>query len=101
MDRSMRPTSHADDPRPRPVHPPMSSHHDQPTVFAPAPAMEPRARLQSTRPAVPPAPHTPPAPKRRHTLRQLLVGQRSIIFIGIMLARMIWLLVQGVRSGSD
>ena len=97
-----------DDPsqRPRPpqrppVNPLPQAHHfdERPTVFA---DQMPRPPAPKPRQHYTPAPSTlPPAPKRRLSLRQFLMGQRSIIFIAIMLARMIWLVIQGVRDGTD
>jgi hypothetical protein len=38
---------------------------------------------------------------RKLTLRQQLMGQRSVIFIAIMLMRMLWLVTQGIVNGTD
>src|SRR5262245_25321848 len=45
-------------------------------------------------------PH-PPITRIRVSLRELLFGQRSLIFIGLMLARLLWVVIQSVRSVRD
>src|SRR5215203_314628 len=80
----------------RQPHPHVRAPADQPTLYA----SQLPVQRKSPRHAPLPAPAAP-MPQRRHTPRQLLVGQRSIIFIAVMLTRMIWLLVQGVRTGQD
>jgi hypothetical protein len=78
-----------------------------PTTFMPVPDLRQTVPGRAALPTeVAPGRVPPPAPAasvplRRMTLRQRLVGQRSIIFIAIMLARMVWLLVQGIRTGQD
>src|SRR5215212_2880210 len=45
-------------------------------------------------------PH-PPITRIRVSLRELLFGQRSLVFIGLMLARLLWVVIQSVRSVRD
>jgi hypothetical protein len=43
----------------------------------------------------------PPLTRLRVSLRELLCGQRSLIFIGLMMARLIWVVLQSVRTMRD
>lgn len=92
-----------------------AGHEDQPTVMVPpvpkgpqSPHKPPAPGLPAIRPqTVPeaagraPVHHGPPPPKPKLTIRQLLMGNRSIIFICIMLIRMIVLVVQDFIHGTD
>ncbi|MCC6176242.1 MAG: hypothetical protein IT305_13125 [Chloroflexi bacterium] len=44
-------------------------------------------------------PH-PPIPAPTLTIRRLLVGYRSWLFVGVMLLRLIWLIVEGTRTAQ-
>jgi hypothetical protein len=71
---------------------------------APAlPAVRPRTvvPVQAGQPGPAPVQPGPPPPVRKLTLRQFLLGNRSIVFIGIMLIRMIVLVVQDIIHGTD
>src|SRR4051794_9789865 len=105
-DSPMGSSPRADSARPRsqPVYP---NHHagaweERPTTMA-GPSTQVSAQVSAQRPryAPPPALEVAAPSIRRLTLRQRLVGQRSLVFIGIMLARMIWLVVQNIRDGKD
>jgi hypothetical protein len=94
-------TPRADGTRPRPhtVNSHISSRDpsEHPTVFVPAAPIVLAKKPHHTPPHIP----GPPIPKLRWTFRQLVFGQRSVLFIGVMLVRMIWLIIQGVRDGTD
>jgi hypothetical protein len=45
-------------------------------------------------------PH-PPIPRLYMSLRERLVGQRSLIFVGAMLLRLVWFMTQSVRTAQD
>src|SRR4051812_39135535 len=79
------------------AHPSSRAWDDHPTVLVPP------APLAAVRKPVHVPPHMPgpPTPKLKRTVRQHVFGQRSILFIGIMLVRMIWLIAQGIRDGKD
>jgi hypothetical protein len=68
-------------------------HHDAPPV-RPSRGV-PRPPLFSSR--IP----RPPLTRLRVSLRELLCGQRSTIFIGLMMARLIWVVLQSVRTMRD
>ena len=90
-------------------------YDEQPTVMVPpvpkAPNTPPKAPapgLPTVRPRTASQPagqasvhHGPPPPKPKLTIRQLLMGNRSIVFICIMLIRMIVLVVQDFMHGTD
>jgi hypothetical protein len=43
----------------------------------------------------------PPITRLRVSLRELLCGQRSLVFIGLMMARLVWVVLQSVRTVRD
>jgi hypothetical protein len=43
----------------------------------------------------------PPITRIRVSIRELLCGQRSLLFIGLMLARLLWVVIQSIRNVRD
>ena len=81
---------------PGPPKPP-GAWDEQPTVLVDLTQLGAPVRPQLVPPPLP----APPVPTRQHTLRERLVGQTSMVVIGLMLVRLSWHVVHGLWDGRD
>lgn len=98
MGNSPRADSHRPS-SPQPPRPPMrpTTWDDGPTLLIHPSQLAAQGRARYA----PPQFSGPAVPSRRLTVRQRLVGQTSMLVVGLMAVRLIWLVIHGLWEGTD